>query len=68
MIWANQISRRLDKYLQRVENVLGKEWHEHSDGRKCKEIGEAFKQRLDVIPMVQNWTDKIQALLKHMNF
>jgi len=49
----------LDKYLERVENVLGERWTDHVEGKKCKEVGENFKKALNFIPKIENWNKSI---------
>jgi dynein heavy chain 1 len=46
IIWAKQIERQLDEYLQRVEDVLGQGWENHVEGRELKEDGDFFKSKL----------------------
>eukprot|EP00808_Paulinella_micropora_P012801 g22584.t1 len=46
LIWNGQIQRQLDRYRQRVADVLGKEWVHHVEGKKLQEECELFQQRL----------------------
>ena len=34
IVWARQIERQLDGYMRKVEDVLGEDWHLHSEGQK----------------------------------
>jgi len=44
IIWARQLERQLNTYLQRVEDVLGKGWELDIEGKKLKEDGESFRK------------------------
>jgi dynein heavy chain 1 len=57
----------LDKYLERVENVLGERWTDHVEGKKCKEIGDNFKKALNYIPKIENWNKSIMEFTRNMN-
>lgn len=47
MIWAKQLKNRLQLYMGRVEDVLGRGWEQHVEGRKLKEEGDAFLKKLN---------------------
>ena len=47
IIWARQISRQLRLYLKRVQDVLGKGWDQHVDGRRLNQLGKSFLKKLD---------------------
>ncbi|XP_063712959.1 cytoplasmic dynein 1 heavy chain 1-like isoform X4 [Symsagittifera roscoffensis] len=55
IIWANQIERQLVAYLGRVEAVLGKSWEQQLEGAKLKSTGDAFKTKLDTMPLFEEW-------------
>jgi dynein heavy chain 1 len=60
IIWARQISRQLQTYMMRVEDVLGKGWENHLEGRALKETGDSFKQKLDPQPYFEKWSLEVQ--------
>ena len=68
VIWAKQINRKLRKYMERVENVLGADWSEHPEGRSLKETGEMFEKHLNVQPMCDTWNKTMQDFMKNNNW
>ena len=60
IIWAKQIERQLDIYIQRVEAVLGAGWETHADGRLLKTTCDGFKKKLDTQPIFDNWIERIK--------
>jgi len=55
VIWAKQLERRLQVYMGRVEDVLGRGWEQHLEGRELKEKGEAFAKKINTIPIFDKW-------------
>jgi dynein heavy chain 1 len=51
IIWARQLERQLNTYLQRVEDVLGKGWESDVEGQKLKADGENFRRELNTDPV-----------------
>lgn len=68
VIWARQINRKLRKYMERVENVLGPDWAEHPEGRVLKDTGEMFEKHLNVQPMCDAWNKNMQDFMKNNNW
>ena len=60
IIWARQIERQLNAYLQRVEDVLGKDWAHHLEGQKLKTDGESFKVKLNTSDLFEEWSNNVQ--------
>lgn len=60
IIWAKQIERQLMTYLRRVEDVLGRGWEGHVEGRALKEDGEAFRAKLDTTAKFEEWSQEAQ--------
>jgi dynein heavy chain 1 len=61
IIWARQIERQLNTYLQRVEDVLGKEWEHDIEGQKLKADGENFKRKLNADLIFEQWVKETEA-------
>ncbi|CAB3408082.1 unnamed protein product [Caenorhabditis bovis] len=61
IIWIKQFERQLQLYMKRVEDVLGKQWENHVDGRQLKADGDNFKAKLNTQPMFDEWVEKVQA-------
>jgi dynein heavy chain 1 len=59
IIWARQIERQLAAYMQRIEDVLGKGWQQHVEGRKLKEDGDAFLKKIDTQQIFNSWLNRI---------
>ena len=55
IIWAKQIERQLDQYMDRIEAVLGSGWETHADGRALKNSFDSFKKKLDTQPIFNEW-------------
>ncbi|CAL4060939.1 unnamed protein product, partial [Meganyctiphanes norvegica] len=56
IIWAKQIDRQLTTYLHRVEDVLGKGWEKHIEGKKLKNDGESFRLKLNTQAIFDEWS------------
>ena len=54
-----QIEHQLDRYLQRVENVLGKDWGTHVEGQQLKKDGDSFRLKLNAKPVYEEWKRKV---------
>ena len=59
IIWARQIERQLQTYMERVENVLGKEWELYAEGQRLQSESEAFKKKLETKPVFDAWLHDI---------
>ena len=46
IIWVKQIDRQLTEYMNRVEDVLGKDWGGHREGRALKQNEAGFRKDL----------------------
>ncbi|TLD37835.1 cytoplasmic dynein-like protein 1 heavy chain 1 [Venturia nashicola] len=55
IIWARQIERQLDGYMRKVENVLGPDWHLHSEGTLLEAESTNFRKKLDTKPIFEMW-------------
>ncbi len=60
IIWAKQIERQLDQYMDRIEAVLGSGWETHADGRALKNSCDSFKKKLDTQPIFNEWIERIK--------
>ncbi|KAF8367390.1 dhc-1 [Pristionchus pacificus] len=61
IIWIKQIERQLSLYMKRVEDVLGKEWESHVDGRHLKTLGNNFRSKLNTQPLFDSWVASVQT-------
>ena len=59
IIWARQIERQLDSYMKKVEDVLGAQWHLHSEGQKLKAESLDFRKKLDTTPVYYWWVQDV---------
>ncbi|CAE7372889.1 Dync1h1 [Symbiodinium pilosum] len=55
IIWARQLERRLALYMSRVEDVLGKGWENHVDGKNLKQEGDAFAKKMKTSHIFEEW-------------
>jgi dynein heavy chain 1 len=60
IIWARQIERQLDGYMEKVENVLGHDWALHSEGQKLQMESNMFRKKLDTRPIFEAWLHDVQ--------
>ena len=52
VIWARQLQNKLKKYMQKIEQILGPNWADDSEGKILKEIGDTFEKKLDVSKVI----------------
>jgi dynein heavy chain 1 len=55
IIWARQIERQLDGYMRKVEDVLGPDWHLHTEGQQLEMERNMFRKKLDTKPIFDVW-------------
>ncbi|KAL2829944.1 dynein heavy chain, N-terminal region 1-domain-containing protein, partial [Aspergillus cavernicola] len=55
IVWARQIERQLQGYMRKVEDVLGEDWHLHSEGQKLQSESQMFRKKLDTRPVFEAW-------------
>lgn len=55
VIWARQIEIQLDKYMGKVEDILGADWVLHAEGQKLQAESQMFRKKLDTRPIFQTW-------------
>ncbi|EAW13048.1 dynein heavy chain [Aspergillus clavatus NRRL 1] len=60
IVWARQIERQLDGYMRKVEDVLGEDWHLHTEGQKLQAEGNLFRKKLDTRPVFESWLHDVQ--------
>eukprot|EP01096_Ripella_sp_DP13-Kostka_P011830 TRINITY_DN484_c0_g1_i1.p1 TRINITY_DN484_c0_g1~~TRINITY_DN484_c0_g1_i1.p1 ORF type:complete len:4631 (+),score=2721.08 TRINITY_DN484_c0_g1_i1:206-14098(+) len=61
IIWARQIQRQLDTYMQRVEAVLGQRWETDVAGQTLKAAAEPFRQKLKTDHIFEQWCLEMEA-------
>eukprot|EP01113_Clastostelium_recurvatum_P011812 TRINITY_DN1605_c0_g1_i1.p1 TRINITY_DN1605_c0_g1~~TRINITY_DN1605_c0_g1_i1.p1 ORF type:complete len:4689 (+),score=1530.43 TRINITY_DN1605_c0_g1_i1:285-14351(+) len=61
IIWARQLERQLQTYMQRVEDVLGKGWESDAEGQKLKADGDHFRQKLNTDVIFSKWVQDTEA-------
>ena len=60
IIWARQIERQLEGYMRKVEDVLGEDWHLHSEGQKLQAESSLFRKKLDTRQVFDSWMHDVQ--------
>ena len=61
IIWARQIERQLNAYMKRVEDVLGKGWENHVEGKTLKGDGDSFRLKLNTQELFDDWSRKVTS-------
>lgn len=61
IIWARQIERQLDTYMNRVEAVLGKRWELDVEGQKLKADAEPFRKKLNTDQLFEQWCKETEG-------
>ncbi|UPX18708.1 dynein heavy chain [Ascochyta rabiei] len=59
VIWARQIEIQLEKYMGKVEDILGKDWVLHAEGQKLQAESNMFKKKLDTRPIFESWLQAV---------
>ncbi|KAF2396617.1 cytoplasmic dynein-like protein 1 heavy chain 1 [Trichodelitschia bisporula] len=59
IIWARQIERQLDSYMRKVEDILGRDWHLHTEGQKLEQESRMFRKKLDTKPIFDSWFHEV---------
>lgn len=49
----------MDRYLERVEAVLGSDWTTHIEGQHLKTDGDSFRSKLNPTPLFEDWKKKV---------
>lgn len=52
---ARQIERQLNSYMGKVQDILGAQWAQQTDGQKLYQLGEGFRKKLDTRPIFDDW-------------
>ncbi|CAC9696072.1 dynein heavy chain, putative [Plasmodium sp. DRC-Itaito] len=61
IIWAKQIERKLEDSLKRIENVLGRGWEQHSEGKILRQNIDNFKNLLSQNKTFEKWLKNIKS-------
>ncbi|SBT70312.1 dynein heavy chain, putative [Plasmodium malariae] len=60
IIWAKQIERKLEDSVKRIENVLGRGWEQHSEGKNLRQSIDNFKNLLSQNKTFEKWLKNIK--------
>lgn len=61
-MWAKQIERQLNAYMQKVEDVLGMNWCHHIEGQSLKSESDLFRERLQPDRIFHEWLKRSSEL------
>ncbi|CAA9986414.1 dynein heavy chain, putative [Plasmodium knowlesi strain H] len=61
IIWAKQIERKLEDSLKRIENVLGRGWEQHSEGKNLRQSIDNFKTLLSQNKTFEKWLKGVKS-------
>lgn len=59
IIRAKQVERQLDGYMSKIEDILGTQWAQHTEGQRLFALGERFRERLGCKPIYEDWLREI---------
>jgi dynein cytoplasmic 1 heavy chain len=62
IIWMKQIKRQLNVLMERVANVLGKNWSNQLEGKHVKKEHEQFQKKLDHKLVVNQWLQSVKLI------
>ena len=60
IIWAQQISRQLELYMKRIEQVLGEDWSRDVEGQKLLKYAQPLKEKLNTEPFFKKWCSEME--------
>ena len=66
VVWANEIERQLQVYLQRVHDVLGAGWEHYADGQRIHAESTTFARKLDTRPLLAAWSQDVARRGTHV--
>ena len=66
VVWANEIERQLQVYLQRVHDVLGTGWEHYADGQRIHAESTTFARKLDTRPLLAAWSQDVARRGTHV--
>lgn len=55
IIWARQIENQLSTLLERIQNVLGKDWEDHAEGKQLKDTCDSLRGFLATGKIYEDW-------------
>ncbi|KAJ8607590.1 hypothetical protein MRB53_040174 [Persea americana] len=55
IIRAKQVERQLDGYMSKIEDILGTQWAQHTEGQRLFALGERFRERLNTRSIFDDW-------------
>jgi dynein heavy chain 1 len=66
IIWARQVERHLEVYMQRIRYVLGESWEDHTEAHKLRHECDAFRAKLDASLRFRQWQDEVLRLHRYL--
>ncbi|KAJ3451774.1 dynein heavy chain [Anaeramoeba flamelloides] len=61
IIWLRQIENQLINYMNRIGDVLGKDWEQQPEGKKLKIEGEKFRLKFDCNRLFNEWIEETKS-------
>lgn len=55
ILWARQIEKQFSTLMKRMEDLLGKGWESHVEGKQLKEICDELRSNLDTDSLYKDW-------------
>lgn len=63
IIWAQQIQNKLDKYYDRVKEIVGEDFKQNPEGQKCDDFYQQFKNQINLPKLKDTWQKMSQDIL-----
>ncbi|ETB60571.1 dynein heavy chain-like protein [Plasmodium yoelii 17X] len=60
IIWCKQIEKKLEDSFKKIENVLGRGWEQHAEGKNLKQNIDNFKNLLNQNKTFEKWLKSIK--------
>ena len=64
IIWAKQIKNKLEKYNDKLREILMENWADHPEGKECKNKIDSLLKKLNTDNIIRDWDRDTGAVLK----
>lgn len=64
IVWAKQIKNKLEKYNDKIKEILMENWADHPEGRECKQKIDNLLKKLNTEAILREWDRDTATILK----
>ena len=64
IIWLRQIKNKLEKYYDKLREILMENWTEHPEGKECKYKIDELLKKLNIETIMRDWDKDTGAVIK----